>query len=208
MGVTLLTTKMAAGINYTHVTDSSADWSLPALPNNTYFYDKGDKLPHYKDASGNIIELFDTVSTKTATLNFPSNGVTLTNSNTYVIPGNANYIPPLLISSSPRHNVKTPITGVVKSVQISTFIQSSFAGSGWNGTFRIHNITVGSSVDIVTGYSFSSGAYTNNGRNDHYPLTSILNVNEGDELQIRLITPTTGTVPGTCYFTIQVYITQ
>lgn len=58
MGVTLLTTKMAAGINYTYVTDSSADWSDPTLPNNTYFYDKGDKSPHYKDASGNILEVF------------------------------------------------------------------------------------------------------------------------------------------------------
>jgi len=48
------------GINYTAITDSSADWSSPTLPNNTYFYDKTDKLPHYKDASGNILEVFTT----------------------------------------------------------------------------------------------------------------------------------------------------
>jgi hypothetical protein len=58
MAVTVITTRMAAAINYTHVTDSSADWSSSSLPNNTYFYDKGDKLPHFKDASGNIIEVF------------------------------------------------------------------------------------------------------------------------------------------------------
>lgn len=45
------------GINYTHMTDSSADWLLSALPNNTYFYDKTDKLPHYKDANGNILDV-------------------------------------------------------------------------------------------------------------------------------------------------------
>jgi hypothetical protein len=56
MAVTVITTKMAAAINYTHVTDTSADWSL--IPTDTYFYDKADKLPHYKDISGNIIEVF------------------------------------------------------------------------------------------------------------------------------------------------------
>jgi hypothetical protein len=45
------------GINYTAITDSSADWSSPTLPNNTYFYDKTDKLPHYKDANGNILDV-------------------------------------------------------------------------------------------------------------------------------------------------------
>lgn len=45
------------GINYTAITDSSADWTSPSLPNNTYFYDKTDKLPHYKDANGNILDV-------------------------------------------------------------------------------------------------------------------------------------------------------
>jgi hypothetical protein len=44
------------GINYTYVTDSSADWA--AVPNSTYFYDKTDKLPHYKDSTGAILEVF------------------------------------------------------------------------------------------------------------------------------------------------------
>lgn len=204
MGVVQVTTKMAAGINYTHVTDSSGDWLSPLLPNNTYFYDKGDKLPHYKDASGNIIEVFS----KTATLNFQTGNISPANSSTYVLPGNANYAPVLLGSVSPRHNVRTPIAGFVRSVQLSTFIQTSFAGSGWNGTFRIHNITGGGFEDIITGYSFASGAYINNGRNDNYPLTTLLAVNQGDELQIRLITATSGTAPANCFFTAQVYITQ
>jgi hypothetical protein len=44
------------GINYTYVTDSSADWA--SVPNSTYFYDKADKLPHYKDSSGVVQEVF------------------------------------------------------------------------------------------------------------------------------------------------------
>lgn len=44
------------GVNYTVITDSSADWA--SVPNSTYFYDKTDKLPHYKDGSGNILEIF------------------------------------------------------------------------------------------------------------------------------------------------------
>lgn len=44
------------GINYTYITDSSADWA--AVPNSTYFYDKADKLPHYKDSTGTVLEVF------------------------------------------------------------------------------------------------------------------------------------------------------
>jgi len=43
------------GINYTAITDSSADWA--SVASNTYFYDKTDKLPHYKDANGNILDV-------------------------------------------------------------------------------------------------------------------------------------------------------
>jgi hypothetical protein len=44
------------GIQITRVTDTSADW--PSVANNTYFYDKGDALVHYKDSSGIVLELF------------------------------------------------------------------------------------------------------------------------------------------------------
>lgn len=44
------------GIQFTKVTDSSADW--PAVSNDTYFYDKTDKLIHYKDTLGNVLEIF------------------------------------------------------------------------------------------------------------------------------------------------------
>ena len=44
------------GINYTYVTDSSADWG--AVPNTTYFYNKADKLPYYKDGTGTVLSVF------------------------------------------------------------------------------------------------------------------------------------------------------
>jgi hypothetical protein len=56
MAVTTVTTTMAAGVNYTRVTDTSADWA--SVPNSTYFYDKADKLVHYKDGSGTVLEIF------------------------------------------------------------------------------------------------------------------------------------------------------
>ena len=81
MAVTSVTAKMAAGINYTHVTDSSADWSSPTLPNNTYFYDKVDKLVHYKDSTGVILEIFANGGTGGAGL---LHGVA-TGTNTYAV---------------------------------------------------------------------------------------------------------------------------
>ena len=56
MAVTAITTTMAGAINYTHVTDTSADWA--SVPNSTYFYDKADKLVHYKNSGGTVLEIF------------------------------------------------------------------------------------------------------------------------------------------------------
>ena len=56
MAVTAVTTTMAGAINYTVVTDTSADWA--SVANSTYFYDKADKLVHYKDSTGVIQEIF------------------------------------------------------------------------------------------------------------------------------------------------------
>ncbi len=44
------------GIQYTKVTDSSADWS--SVANSTYFYDIASSLVYYKDSVGNITSLF------------------------------------------------------------------------------------------------------------------------------------------------------
>lgn len=57
MAATLITTSMAAGVNFTYITDTSADWG--SVPNSTYFYDKVTKLVYYKTSTGSISGLFD-----------------------------------------------------------------------------------------------------------------------------------------------------
>jgi hypothetical protein len=59
MAVTSVTTTMAGAINYTVVTDTSADW--PSVANSTYFYDKADKLVYYKDANGVVQNVYRTL---------------------------------------------------------------------------------------------------------------------------------------------------
>jgi hypothetical protein len=56
MAVTTVTTAMAGAINYTVVTDTSADW--PSVANSTYFYDKATKLVYFKNSSGTVLEIF------------------------------------------------------------------------------------------------------------------------------------------------------
>lgn len=58
MAVTVLTTKMAGAVEYTHTTDTSADFA--SVPNNTYFFNKADKLVYYKDTSGTVLVIFGT----------------------------------------------------------------------------------------------------------------------------------------------------
>ncbi len=57
MAITVLTaTTQAASINYNYRTSGSTDWS--SVPSTTYFYDLVDKLPHYKNSSGTVLEIF------------------------------------------------------------------------------------------------------------------------------------------------------
>jgi hypothetical protein len=61
MAVTTGTTTMSAGFNYTVMTSGSSDWS--SVSNSTYFYDLVDKLPHYKDSNGTVLEAFSSTAT-------------------------------------------------------------------------------------------------------------------------------------------------
>jgi hypothetical protein len=47
---------MAGAINYTVVTDTSADFA--SVANSTYFFNKADKLVRYKDSTGAVLEIF------------------------------------------------------------------------------------------------------------------------------------------------------
>ena len=48
--------KFQIGIQITKTTDTVADWS--SVANDTYFYDKGDELIHYKDLAGSVLKLY------------------------------------------------------------------------------------------------------------------------------------------------------
>jgi hypothetical protein len=80
MAVTTVTTTMAGAINYTVVTDTSADW--PSVANSTYFYDKADKLVHYKDGTGTIQEIFSEAGGSAITLTSAGGSQTLVNDGT------------------------------------------------------------------------------------------------------------------------------
>jgi hypothetical protein len=56
MAVTTVTTTMAGAINYTVVTDTSADWA--SVANSTYFYDKATKIVYYKDSTGVVQDIY------------------------------------------------------------------------------------------------------------------------------------------------------
>jgi hypothetical protein len=86
MAVTSVTTTMAGAINYTVVTDTSADWG--SVSNSTYFYDKADKLVHYKDSTGVVQNIYkplpsaqSVVSSATVTPTATSNQVVITAQN-------------------------------------------------------------------------------------------------------------------------------
>lgn len=109
------------GIQITKVTDSSADWA--SVANSTYFYDKADELPHYKDSTGTVLEVFSTgggggsstwnVTTQTgASSTAASNDYVLINAATHIVtlPAAANGI---------RVGVKM-INATVTSIQIKT----------------------------------------------------------------------------------------
>ena len=59
MAITNVTTHSIPekGITYTHITDTSADWT--GITNDTYFYNLEDDLPYYKNASGTVIAVFE-----------------------------------------------------------------------------------------------------------------------------------------------------
>ncbi len=56
MAVTSAVGFPSKGIDFTKITDTSADF--PSVANSTYFYNLADKIVRYKDATGTILEIF------------------------------------------------------------------------------------------------------------------------------------------------------
>lgn len=59
MAVTIIANgiNQTSGVKYTAITDSSSDWG--SVSNDTYFFDKTNQLPYYKDAAGTVISIFE-----------------------------------------------------------------------------------------------------------------------------------------------------
>lgn len=60
MAVTSATGFPSKGIDFTKITDTSADFT--SVANSTYFYNLADKIVRYKDATGIVLEIFSAAS--------------------------------------------------------------------------------------------------------------------------------------------------
>lgn len=64
----------AGAINYTQITDTSADFA--SVANSTYFYNKADKLVRFKDGSGVVSDGFTTALQKNINTTYTTNAIT------------------------------------------------------------------------------------------------------------------------------------
>lgn len=48
--------KLSAGVPYTYTTTTQSEWG--SIPNGKYFYDYTDRIVHYKDMGGNVLDMF------------------------------------------------------------------------------------------------------------------------------------------------------
>ena len=132
MAVTTVSTGLnqVYGIKYTVITDTSADWA--SVSNSTYFYDKADRLPYFKDSGGVIVKVFgeratqETTSTATLTINSDLQDLG-------VITAQA----PALTIAAPTG---TPIQGQKLIFRIKD--NGTARGITWNAIFRIIGTTL------------------------------------------------------------------
>jgi trimeric autotransporter adhesin len=149
----------ASGINYTYTTASSADWS--SVPSSTYFYDLTDKLVHYKDSGGNILEAFGptgNIYSQDGSLSAVRT-VTLTASNSLTFTGGTTHFAPPSNSQSAltinRINSTTPVMEF--KVDSSDGLHISFPSA--NTAFDITNGAASLNLNYSSG-RFYMGAGT------------------------------------------------
>ena len=202
MAVVTLQREIAAGTKYDTTTDSSADW--PSVANSTYFFDKADKLVHYKDALGNILKLFTSasgnVSGYTLTLGHSSN--TMSKNTTWNIGGLIYTVPSATNVGSRR--IAVPKSGVVKKVSIMTNVNGVSSSASPSPTIRLFNNTT-STATTITGTNLYSGT-TPFTRHDIYTISAA--VTEGDEINVQAIIANIVTEPTQVTMLIQLWIEE
>jgi hypothetical protein len=163
MAVTSVTTTMAGAINYTVVTDSSSDWS--SVSNSTYFYDKTDKLVHYKDGSGTVLEIFSSgggssgkfgISDSTGAYTYYSSlssAITAASSGQVI-----ELFADITESSSTAVNLKA---GVIIQGNGHTYTHTSTTGNTFvcptTGTYQFMNLNINRTVTTPTGAAIFAG---------------------------------------------------
>ena len=148
MAATAITTKMAGAINYTYVTDTSADWA--AVPNSTYFYDKADKLVHYKNSTGTVLEIFSAPGV--ATNIYTADG-TLTGARNVDLNGYNFNIQDLLGSSTINITTDDGLGSYSYINMVTGSVNITASGSSFSSTLQVTS----SGVSIYK--SGSAGAY-------------------------------------------------
>jgi hypothetical protein len=153
MAVTVLLRKIAAALEYTHTTDTSADFA--AVPNSTYFFNKADNLTYYKDSIGSVLGIFTGGAA-------PSSGVSGSNT---------------LLSSSQWSRSGIPATPLANGALANGF---AFFTDGANkvagGTTPYNEFFINFTRQFnLTGTS-GTGFFTINGNN--YPITFNTSLNQ------------------------------
>lgn len=186
------------GIQLTKVTDTSADWT--SVANNTYFYDKGDKLVHYKSSSGVVLDVFTPVSGYVLTLGHASN--TMSRNTTWNI-GGLTYSTPSATNVGSRR-IAVPKSGVIKKVSIMTNVNGVSSSTSPSPTIQLFNNTT-STATTITGTNLYSGT-TPFTRHDVYTISAT--VTEGDEINVQAIIGNVTTEPTQVVMLIQLWIEE
>lgn len=194
----LIITQPQTGIQFTKVTDSSADWA--SVANNTYFYDKADQSVHYKSTNGVVLEIFTPVSGYTLTLGHASN--TMSRNTTWNI-GGLTYSTPSATNVGSRR-IAVPKSGVVKKVSIMTNVNGVSSSASPSPTIQFFNNTT-STATTITGTNLYSGT-TPFTRHDVYTISAT--VTEGDEINVQAIIGNVTTEPTQVVMLIQLWIEE
>lgn len=174
MAVTAVTTTMAGAINYTVVTDTSADW--PSVANSTYFYDKADKLVHYKDGTGAVLEIFSAAggltyfteaqSTAAPNATVPVDSLTAvsaaTNADFAILPKGSGAIladipDSTTVGGNKRGPFATDLQGGTRLIsdQVASGDYSTIAGGRSNKASGNESISAGGYFNVASGYQSS-----------------------------------------------------
>lgn len=141
-------TGVPLGVQVTKVTDSSADWA--SVANSTYFYDKTDKLIHFKNSGGTVLEIFS------------AGGLTnFTEAEATTSPNNTVYVDSLTAAGSTT-NVDVAIVPKGNGALLSAVPDSLTSGGNKRGQYAVdwqmlrnanYRIASGNRSVIIGGYN-------------------------------------------------------